>query len=439
MTLTLALTGDSIITRGMPPAGKRQSALRDLIRAADVAFTNLEVVPADYQGYPSSAPLTPTVLAPASVLDTLSDLGFDVVSLANNHAMNLGIEGMLAAVRELDARGLGHCGAGRDLADAAQPAFIDRSAGSVAVLAVTSTFAPGEEASRPAELLRGRPGLNPLRHTTRLHVTAAQLAALAEAHEQLGLGRERAYLRQVGLLPAAAPGDRELFGAVFAESGQAAVRTRCVPADLDRICRWVQEAKARSDVTVVSVHSHESGASLNEPAEFITELGRAVIDAGADAVAGHGDHRLRAVELYRGRPIFYGLGNFISQFELQTVISAHVYDVFGAPAEATAHEVIGGGALSFAAGPEYARSVVAVLTYGAAGLQEIRLHPVTLGFGLPPHRRGRPALAAGPARDTLAGMAGLSAARGTAFRWDEGTALVLAGDGDSGPQPGGAS
>ena len=39
---------------------------------------------------------------------------------------------------------------------------------------------------------------------------------------------------------------------------------------------------------------------------------RAVIDAGADAVVGHGPHVLRGMEFYRGRPIVYSLGNFLT-------------------------------------------------------------------------------------------------------------------------------
>jgi poly-gamma-glutamate synthesis protein (capsule biosynthesis protein) len=426
MTLTIALTGDSMITRGAPVrADARSQAVRDLVRSADVAFTNLEVVPGGYRGYPAAAAMMPTLAAPASVLDDLADLGFDVLSVANNHAMNMGIEGMLAALGEIDARGLGHCGAGLDLASASQPAYIDRPAGSVAFIAAASTFGPGEEAARPSELMRGRPGLNPLRYDTALEVTAEQFAALADVHARLGMAASLASLRETGFAPAAAPGEEVMFGALFRESDQTAVRTACRPADLDRICRWTSEAAARADVTVVSVHSHESGSSLLDPAEFLVEFAHAVIDAGADIVAGHGDHRLRAVELYRGRPVFYGLGGFITQFELQTVLSSHVYDVFGAAPGTPGHEVIDMGRLGFAAHPEYWRGVLPVLSYGPDGLEEIRLHPVTLGFGQPAPRRGRPALAPDQVTETLGGLAELSAARGTRLHWEDGLARVV--------------
>ena len=40
----------------------------------------------------------------------------------------------------------------------------------------------------------------------------------------------------------------------------------------------------------------------------MTEIGRAAIDVGADIVIGHGPHYSLPVELYKGRPIYYGLG-----------------------------------------------------------------------------------------------------------------------------------
>ena len=59
-----------------------------------------------------------------------------------------------------------------------------------------------------------------------------------------------------------------------------------------------------------------SSAAKEVPAEFIGAFARAMIDAGADLVVGHGPHLLRGLELYKGKPIFYSLGNFIGQNEL---------------------------------------------------------------------------------------------------------------------------
>jgi len=71
----------------------------------------------------------------------------------------------------------------------------------------------------------------------------------------------------------------------------------------------VQRAKARCDVLVVSFHG---GTELAEDANEIQKaVARAAIDAGADLFLGHHPHVLQPVEIYKGKPIVYSLGNFL--------------------------------------------------------------------------------------------------------------------------------
>ena len=431
MTFTLALTGDSMITRrGVVSPEEDAQKLQQLIGGADVAFTNLEVVASDLadpayedsrQGrdsaaFHSSGAFTPPLIAPAAVLDELVGLGIDVVAFANNHTLNLGVDGMIDTVRELRRRGLPCAGVGTTLSAASMPVFVDVPGGSVAVVACTATFTPGDEATRPSDALRGRPGLNPLRHRTRLGVTDSQLEAIAEAHRQLGFDEELGYLRDMRFLGPDAAGERTLFGSTFFAADPPRVETSCVQADLDRICRWVREAKARAETAIVSMHSHENGTTLVEPADFLVEFAHAVIDAGADVVVGHGPHRVRGIEFYRGRPIFYSLGNFIGQFELMSGLASHTYDVFGAADDRIPHEIIGGDRLGFADDEQYWRSVVPVLGFDNGRLDRIELHPITLGFSAPLPRRGRPALARGEqAAAVLDDLRRLSAPFGTSI------------------------
>jgi poly-gamma-glutamate capsule biosynthesis protein CapA/YwtB (metallophosphatase superfamily) len=426
MTFTLALTGDAMVTRGaLVSADPRAHQLRDLLHAADVSFTNLEAVTSDLDGYHSSGAFTPTLIAPAAVLDELVDIGIDVVSFANNHTLNLGIDGMLDAVRELRARRIPYAGVGSTLAEASRPAYVDTPGGSVAVIACTTTFTSGDEATRPSDTMRGRPGLNPMRHRARIGVTEGQLSALQEAHRQVGLEAQVDYLRDMRFLPPADGTNHLLFGSTFFAADQPHIETRCVPGDLERICRWVGEAKARAGVAVVSVHSHECGADLERPADFLVEFAHAVIDAGADVVVGHGPHRVRGIELYRGRPIFYSLGNFVGQFELLTTLSSHSYDVLGADDSAAPHQVVGGTSLGFADHPEYWRAVVPVLTFDGGALAGIDLHPTSLDHELPVHERGRPRLATGAeAEAVLADLRSLSEPFGTRISGDASSARV---------------
>lgn len=424
MTFSVALSGDSMITRGAVIASEeRARALGELIRGADVAFTNLEVVASDVRGYHSTGAFTPSLVAPAAVLDELVGL-FDVVSFANNHTLNLGVDGLLDTMRGLRTRGIACAGVGQTLSEASVPAYVDRPTGSVAVVACATTFASGDEATRPSDTMIGRPGLNPLRHVTRMGVTAEQLESLSGVHRQLGLQEQLDYLRDMRFLPPIDPPDALMFGERFFVADQPCRRTTCAPQDLDRMRKWVREAKARSKVALVSVHSHENGAALTEPAEFLVEFAHEMIDCGADAVVGHGPHRVRGIEIYRGRPIFYSLGNFVAESEL-AMLSSHSYDVFGEADTLTPHEVVGGARVGFADHADYWRSVVPVLHFGPDCLERIALNPISLGYDRPEHQRGRPSMPDESVADAvIRDLRTLSAPFGTVIRADEVGAFV---------------
>src|SRR4029077_498437 len=95
----------------------------------------------------------------------------------------------------------------------------------------------------------------------------------------------------------------------------------------------VTEGKHRSDFISVAVHAHQFADAtggergLNTPekrdlhthphvADFLPVFAKATIDAGADVVQGTGVHVLRGIEIYKGRPIFYGLGEFFRQVDI---------------------------------------------------------------------------------------------------------------------------
>ncbi len=93
--------------------------------------------------------------------------------------------------------------------------------------------------------------------------------------------------------------------------------------DVDRSVAVVDSLRPLVDLLVVTFHGGAEGASAVHVAQAAESLGReqrgdlrrwahAVIDAGADAVVGHGPHVLRGVEFYRGIPVAYSLGNFLT-------------------------------------------------------------------------------------------------------------------------------
>ncbi|MGI9602543.1 MAG: CapA family protein [Acidimicrobiales bacterium] len=78
--------------------------------------------------------------------------------------------------------------------------------------------------------------------------------------------------------------------------------------DLATMTGAVRRAKEQADLVVVAIHWGREGVFFQNDSQTIR--GRALIDAGADVVFGHHPHRLQPLEWYRGRPIFYSLGNF---------------------------------------------------------------------------------------------------------------------------------
>ncbi|HKT60060.1 MAG TPA: CapA family protein [Gemmatimonadales bacterium] len=93
--------------------------------------------------------------------------------------------------------------------------------------------------------------------------------------------------------------------------------------DSARSAQVVDSVRPLVDLLIVTFHGGAEGVRALRVPETAESLGReprgdlrrwarAVIDAGADAVIGHGPHVLRGIEFYRGRPIVYSLGNFLT-------------------------------------------------------------------------------------------------------------------------------
>jgi poly-gamma-glutamate synthesis protein (capsule biosynthesis protein) len=79
--------------------------------------------------------------------------------------------------------------------------------------------------------------------------------------------------------------------------------------EFDRALRAIREAEAHADLVLVTIHW---GIELDtQPRDYQVQEARAMIEAGADAIFGHHSHRLQPMDTYQGRPIFYGLGNFV--------------------------------------------------------------------------------------------------------------------------------
>jgi poly-gamma-glutamate capsule biosynthesis protein CapA/YwtB (metallophosphatase superfamily) len=432
-SLSLLLTGDSILQRRLNSCDDAElRPLFDKVRAAGVAFTNLEVLANDYRGDPALESGGSHFGAPSWVLDELSTAGFDLFATATNHSLDYSISGLVHSIEAMEARGLSFAGVGRTLEDARRPCYHTAPAGTVAMISCASSFAKGNEAAAQRPDLPGRPGLNPLHFETVHEVTEQQLGALREIADQLGVEAERLAKIKMGF--GFAPSDPAVFplGELkFRSSNRAQVRTTANAKDVAGMVRWVKEARGLADLVLVSLHAHEQMPESKElPAEFIPAFARQMIDAGADLVVGHGPHLLRGLELYQGKPIFYSLGNFIGQNELVAKIPADGYERFRAEPDLTPGQVYQkrtqGDQAGFPADRRYWESLVPTLTYDGADLRSIELTPISLGWKDARHRRGRPRLAEGAeGRAILDRFADLSRPFGTTVSIEGASASVV--------------
>ncbi|MBI5728361.1 MAG: CapA family protein, partial [Candidatus Magasanikbacteria bacterium] len=82
-----------------------------------------------------------------------------------------------------------------------------------------------------------------------------------------------------------------------------------LPVDMKKTLALLKQAEAEADLTIINIHWGQEYKTISN--ERQRDLAHAFIDAGADVVIGHHPHVVEEMEIYKNRPIFYSLGNFI--------------------------------------------------------------------------------------------------------------------------------
>jgi poly-gamma-glutamate synthesis protein (capsule biosynthesis protein) len=319
--ITVVLTGQSMIRSDLRATKPSAVPVIKGMLHGDVVFTNLEAAVAEpgetiHEGR--------GFLAPPDALDALTAMGFNLLALSGNHAFDLKETGIRNTLRETDRRQIAHAGTGNTIADAAAPVYLQTPNGTVALVASASgLIAAGARAT--AE----RPGVNELR------VMA---------------------------------GDRENEAISDLPSGP---ENSPHPEDATRILQSIRDARQRASLVIVYQHNHvfanrsfstlftEGLPERLAPNPWLVKWTHDEIDAGADIIVMHGAPLLHGVEIYRGRPIFYDLGNFL----------------YNVPPT-----------LTYIDEPMAWESVVATVTFQARTLASISFRPVvmnTIGDGQP--------------------------------------------------------
>ena len=443
----IALTGDSMLTRKLSTFNEeRYQALVKVLRGANACFTNLEsTVRAWDEGSPAISRMGrgTFMTTDPSLVQEMRWMGINLLSCANNHSFEYGEEGVLATMRHLDDGGLAHAGTGRNLAEARAPGYLDTANGRVALVAANATnprsfiSAPWGRAGSQRPDHRGRPGVNPLGFETTYMVDPKGFEELARIERELGYDPEKEREKRADSVAKIVDfrGNRFIAGEGFS------VCARAEEHDLEENLRWIREARRQADWVVVSLHWHEFGGQslrtarnvteCEEPADFVPDFARRAIDAGADLFVGHGPHVPLGVEIYKGKPVFYSLGNFIFQNETVKSFPGDAYERFDLDVNATPADWwdarTDGGKKGHPANPLYWENFVALCHFKDKKFSEARLYPIDQGHGRPRAQRGRPLLADKDVGERiLTRLQRLSRFYGTEVKIDDGVGIISA-------------
>lgn len=397
MKTTFVATGDSFITRRIPEHYPGRDVLQELLMKHDVRFNNLEITCHEDAGYPAAFSGGTWAMADPAVLDDLKALGFNLFNTANNHASDFSQGGLLETIRNLKKRGLVYAGTGKNMAEASKAVYLDTAECRVALIGITSDFHDSDLAGEQGPVMAGRPGVNGMRVNRVCHVTEDYLGVLRSLVNETNMNSYEEYGVKLGYVNPAPADTLSMAGMRFCLDERNYIEEKPAKADLERTVLEIQEAGRQADYVMVSIHTH--GGSYEDyanPPEFLEVFTRACIDAGADVILGHGPHELRAVEVYKGKPIFYSLGNFIFQTETVDRQPAEAYSNKGLPVTMKVGEYMDrrsdGGKRGYGILPPVWFSVIPSWTMENGTVTQIRLYPVTLGRGLPRSRRGFPRL-----------------------------------------------
>ena len=241
------------------------------------------------------------------------------MTTANNHTLDGGVAGMFMTNRLLDEARITHAGSGKDLTEARGAQVGPTPKGTIGVVGMYSidpSSNPGW--SRYYDARDKWPGLNPLHVTPYNIVTAEEMASLRKIRDASYAHRSEVTVPVAAAPANESPNELALFGTRYKVGENVGSLTYTIDQrDLDGIMRSIRAGKQNADFIVVAIHCHQNSFSYqayshdNSTPDFLVELAHKAIDNGADVFVGHGVHTLRGVEIYQGKPIFYGVASFI--------------------------------------------------------------------------------------------------------------------------------
>jgi poly-gamma-glutamate synthesis protein (capsule biosynthesis protein) len=390
--------GDMLIQRNISTEYEGFKEVRDYICKGDARFFNFEsiiykdgIYGGQFNGgsYHNSDPKT---------LDIAKEYGFNMLNFANNHTFDWSYGGLLSTLEALKKTDFVHAGVGMNLDEAASPAYLETHNARIALISMASSIAgPSAMAGRQSRRIIGRPGVNALRTRRYMEVTKEQLELLNEIANVSGINAERDISRAEGYVALKENNTSvELGGHIEFRLGEKTkYHVDLVEKDMKRLEQAIYEAKAQADYILVSIHGHElSGKTKETPADFLVEFAHRCIDMGAHAVLGHGPHLLRPLEIYKNRPIFYSLGDFMLHNESVTFAPEDMYEKYGLTSDDPLCEIYRKRSRNYTVGlltdHRMMEAVIPYFEMEDGELTHLELMPIELGFGEPRYRLGNP-------------------------------------------------
>ena len=417
--------GDMLIQRVISTEYEGFREVSEYIKRGDARFFNFESIiykeglyGSQFNGgsYHNSDPRT---------LDIAKEYGFNMMSFANNHTFDWSYGGLISTLEALGKTDFVHAGVGMNLDEAAAPAYLETPSGRVALISMASSFADASAmAGRQSRRIPGRPGVNGLRTNKYIEVTKEQFDVLSEIAEVSGVNAGRAISRAEGYVALKESDDTVELGSMvkFRLGEETKYHAKLNEKDMTRLERAIYEAEAQADYILVSIHSHEVGGTSKEtPAEHIVEFAHRAIDMGAHAVIGHGPHLLRPLEIYKNRPIFYSLGDFMLHNESVLFAPEDMYEKYGLTSDDPLADIYRKRSRNYTVGLLTDRRMMeAVIPYFEmedGELTHLELLPIELGFGEPRYRLGNPKFCSD--RGIIERYANMSLQHGTNISVDE--------------------
>lgn len=395
--------GDIIIGRRIQPDFAGYDELCPIINQADARFFNLETT-LNHEGecYASQVSGGTYLRTDPEVLEDIQKFGFNMTSFNNNHVMDYSFEGLLHTLDAVNKSGLVHSGVGRNLGEAAAPKYLETSSGRVALIALNSSLSGQMCAGEQSDRIPGRPGVNPLRVTQHVELEQADFDSIKQIISKTGINAAREIVKKEGYHGGASEGSVYIGDITFSCGEQTKFIQKIKQADLDRVAKSIYEAQLQADYIVVSVHSHQlEGFEKENPSAFLQEFAHFCIDKGAHAVVGHGPHLLRPIEIYKERPIFYSLGDFVLQLYNIAFAPDEFYSQYGLTTQNTVHELLKKRSQDFTVGlMTDKRMFTTIIPYWEmedGKLTKLTLYPVLLSMDGNKSEIGLPRLCNDPA------------------------------------------